>query len=58
MIPMQDWLYIVGRVKPGVALAPLQEKVSALCCGRRLQRTRSFHRSRGKTCAGEGRMWC
>ena len=24
------WLYIVGRVKPGVALAPLQDKVSAL----------------------------
>ena len=25
-----DWLYIVGRVKPGVAWAPLQEKVNAL----------------------------
>jgi macrolide transport system ATP-binding/permease protein len=25
-----SWLYIVGRVKPGVALAPLQEKVSML----------------------------
>jgi macrolide transport system ATP-binding/permease protein len=28
--PEQDWLYIVGRVKPGVAIAPLQEKVTAL----------------------------
>jgi macrolide transport system ATP-binding/permease protein len=25
-----DWLYMIGRVKPGVAMAPLQEKVSAL----------------------------
>ncbi len=28
--PEQDWLYIVGRIKPGVAIAPLQEKVTAL----------------------------
>jgi predicted permease len=28
--PTQNWLYIVGRVKPGVAIAPLQEKMSAL----------------------------
>ncbi len=28
--PRQNWLYIVGRVKPGVALGPLQQKVSAL----------------------------
>src|ERR1700677_713414 len=26
----QRWLYIVGRVKPGVAMAPLQQKLSAL----------------------------
>jgi macrolide transport system ATP-binding/permease protein len=26
----QRWLYIVGRLKPGVAMAPLQEKMSAL----------------------------
>ncbi len=25
-----DWLYIVGRIKPGVALPPLQQKVSDL----------------------------
>jgi predicted permease len=25
-----DWLYIVGRIKPGVALPPLQQKVSGL----------------------------
>ncbi|HEY9125663.1 MAG TPA: ABC transporter permease [Acidobacteriaceae bacterium] len=28
--PGAMWLYIVGRVKPGVALEPLQQKVSAL----------------------------
>jgi predicted permease len=28
--PETDWLYIIGRVKPGVAIAPLQVKVSAL----------------------------
>jgi len=26
--PRVSWLYIIGRVKPGVAMAPLQEKVS------------------------------
>ena len=28
--PDVSWLYIVGRVKPGVALEPLQQKVSAV----------------------------
>jgi macrolide transport system ATP-binding/permease protein len=28
--PNQNWLYIVGRVKPGVQLAPLQAKLSGL----------------------------
>jgi macrolide transport system ATP-binding/permease protein len=28
--PDAHWLYIVGRVKPGVAVAPLQQKLSAL----------------------------
>jgi macrolide transport system ATP-binding/permease protein len=28
--PMVNWLYIMGRVKPGQAIAPLQEEVSAL----------------------------
>jgi predicted permease len=28
--PDTNWLYIVGRVKPGVSLAPLQQKLSAL----------------------------
>ena len=27
--PRQKWLNIIGRVKPGVALIPLQEKLSA-----------------------------
>ncbi|WP_035357205.1 ABC transporter permease [Edaphobacter aggregans] len=28
--PSKRWLYIIGRVKPGVAIAPLQAKVSEL----------------------------
>ena len=28
--PTQQWLYIMGRVKPGVALVPLQEKLSSM----------------------------
>jgi macrolide transport system ATP-binding/permease protein len=28
--PSASWLYIIGRLKPGVALGPLQQKVSAL----------------------------
>jgi macrolide transport system ATP-binding/permease protein len=28
--PDENWLYIIGRVKPGVALAPLQEKITTL----------------------------
>ncbi len=28
--PEAQWLYIIGRVKPGVAMGPLQEKISAL----------------------------
>ena len=28
-VPDVSWLYVIGRVKPGVALGPLQEKVSS-----------------------------
>lgn len=28
-VPRSNWLYIVGRVKPGTALAPLQQKINA-----------------------------
>jgi macrolide transport system ATP-binding/permease protein len=28
--PETDWLYIIGRVKPGVALGPLQQKVNTV----------------------------
>ena len=31
MIPNTNWLYIVGRVKPGVALDPLQDKIERAC---------------------------
>jgi macrolide transport system ATP-binding/permease protein len=29
-VPEQRWLYIIGRVKPGVAMAPLQAKITEL----------------------------
>ncbi len=47
-IPNSDWLYIVGRVKPGVAIAPLQEKVKALL-RQALATNRSFSSEQGKT---------
>jgi predicted permease len=28
--PTQNWVYMIGRVKPGVAMAPLQDKANAL----------------------------
>ena len=28
--PNTEWLYLIGRVKPGVAMVPLQEKIGAL----------------------------
>ena len=31
--PRVSWLYIIGRVKPGTAIAPLQEKVSNIVRG-------------------------
>jgi predicted permease len=45
--PNTNWLYIVGRVKPGVALTPLQEKVSALI-RQSLAPTRPFSSEQGK----------
>jgi macrolide transport system ATP-binding/permease protein len=45
--PNANWLYMVGRVKPGTALAPLQEKVSALL-RQAVAPTRSFSGEQGK----------
>jgi predicted permease len=45
--PNQNWLYLVGRVKPGTALAPLQEKVSAVL-RQALAPTRNFSGEQGK----------
>ncbi len=28
--PETDWLYLIGRIKPGVALGPLQQKISGM----------------------------
>ncbi len=46
--PEQDWLYIVGRVMPGVAIAPLQEKVTALL-RHALATDEEFSSEQGKT---------
>ena len=43
--PNENWLYMVGRVKPGVPLPPLQEKVSAVL-RQAVAETRSFTESR------------
>ncbi len=45
--PMVSWLYIMGRVKPGVAIAPLQEEISALV--RRVFEANSSALSAGNT---------
>ncbi len=41
------WLYMVGRIKPGVAIAPLQQKLSGLL-RQTLATTRGFTSERGK----------
>ncbi len=46
--PEQDWLYIIGRIKPGVAIAPLQEKVTALL-RQALATDEEFSSEQGKT---------
>lgn len=45
--PDMAWLYLVGRVKPGAQIAPLQEKVSALI-RRSLAETKTFSSGEGK----------
>jgi len=45
--PETNWIYMVGRVKPGTALGPLQEKVSAVV-------RQAFAQQKGFT-AGEGK---
>jgi macrolide transport system ATP-binding/permease protein len=46
--PEQDWLYIIGRIKAGVAVTPLQEKVSAVL-RQALATDEVFSSERGKT---------
>jgi len=45
--PEEDWIYIVGRVKPGVGLAPLQDKLSAVL-REAFATTENFSGSKGK----------
>jgi predicted permease len=45
--PDQSWLYIIGRVRPGVALVSLQEKLSALL-RQTLAPTKNFSMGQGK----------
>lgn len=46
--PNQDWLYIIGRIKPGVAIAPLQVKVTALL-RQALATNKDFSSQQGQT---------
>jgi macrolide transport system ATP-binding/permease protein len=45
--PSTNWLYIIGRVKPGVAMGPLQQKLSALV-RQSFAPTRAFSSEQGK----------
>jgi macrolide transport system ATP-binding/permease protein len=45
--PETQWLYLVGRIKPGVAVAPLQQKLSGQL-RRTLATTKVFTSERGK----------
>ncbi|MEA2540221.1 MAG: hypothetical protein QOH35_1587 [Acidobacteriaceae bacterium] len=45
--PETRWLYIVGRIKPGIAVAPLQEKLSSLL-RQTLKTTKALTSERGK----------
>ena len=45
--PDVQWLYLVGRVKPGVQMMPLREKVSALV-RQSLAGTKNFSKGEGK----------
>ena len=45
--PEENWLYIVGRVKPGVGLTPLQDKLSAVL-REAYATTENFSGSKGK----------
>ena len=45
--PNANWLYIVGRVKPGVAMGPLQEKLSATA-RQEFATTKNFSSAEGK----------
>jgi macrolide transport system ATP-binding/permease protein len=46
--PNMRWLYLVGRVKPGVSIAALQQKLSALV-RQSLAETRAYSSGEGKT---------
>jgi macrolide transport system ATP-binding/permease protein len=45
--PEQQWLYLVGRVKPGVNMAALQQKISALV-RESFAQTKTFSAGQGK----------
>ena len=46
--PNTNWLYIVGRVKPGTALGPLKEKLSAVLRQSLVKTDNNFASGRGK----------
>jgi predicted permease len=53
--PNANWLYMVGRVKPGTPLGPLQEKVSAML-RQAVAQNRSFTGEDGKELLGNAHI--
>ena len=43
-----QWLYMIGRVKPGVSLAALQAEGEHVCCGSDLARHQHFSGREGR----------
>jgi macrolide transport system ATP-binding/permease protein len=54
-VPEQRWLYIIGRVKPGVAFAPLQAKINELV-RQSFATTKTFSDAEGKRALAKARV--
>src|ERR1700722_16074877 len=53
--PGMRWLFIIGRLKPGVAMAPLQDKITALV-RQSLASTSAFSDAEGKRALARARV--
>src|SRR6202035_478447 len=54
-VPEQRWLYIIGRVKPGVAFAPLHAKINELV-RQSFATTKTFSDADGKRALAKARL--